>query len=221
MGYTKGGAKPNKRTKNVAWYKKKYSVSDLAAKAMKGVVALKGIINSELKTFDLLSSLDPDHTGVVSPISAIARGDARDERNGKSVLCKSVFFRGCIFADTGATVTSLRVMIVQDTMNQGTTPTLADMLQTNATSTAFLSPLAQTSSGRFRVLYSKILIMNQGGAMSHLIKAYIQVDKHIKFTGPAGTDEWKNQIYLAVISDKVSSLIPHIDVFSRVSYYDN
>lgn len=223
MPQSKGGGKVAKRAKKPkvdTWD----AVKHLAVKAWDGVKFLKEILNAELKKTDFTLLAQPvSYNGYVQHLSNIAQGTSRTSRNGISIYAKSIFMRGTVQADDTPNTNHVRLMVVMDTMNTGTTPTGADVLDgVGAINTPF-SPLKQTSSGRFKVLWSKIFALSKVSNYSQVFKAYIPLNKHIKYTGTLGTDEQKNQIYLMAFSGvaPASGNEPTVTTYERISFYDN
>lgn len=210
--------------KSRPWYMRKYSPMEIAGKAWSGVKYLKGLVNSELKTLDIDATVAAvDYNGNVKQLSLITQGDTRVSRDGKSILCKSVFIRGQVASSTTPNNNVVRLMIVIDTMNDGTAPTGSDVLETTGSALAPFSALKQTASGRYKVIYSKIFSLSKTSNTSQVFKAYIPVNKHIKYTGANATDTWKNNIYMLTFSTvaAASGNEPALNAYSRVSFYDN
>lgn len=222
MPQSQGGSlKKKRKTKSVAWYKKKYSAIELATKAFNGVKMIKDFLNVELKTVDVaLTSNNVLNTGAVVHLTPVSQGDTRVQRNGKSIFGNSLFLRGSLGA--GASSNVLRIIIFCDTMNTGTTPTAADVLETTGSALAPYSALDQTTSqGRYKILSSKIYSLSNVTNQSQVFKMYIPFKKHVKYTGPNATDEWKNQCYMLAISTQSTANGPNLDGICRFSFYDN
>lgn len=213
---TKGKGKP--------WYSKKYSALDLAGKAWTGVKMLKGIINSEKKYHDTLISGSVDYNGTINLLTDIDQGDTNVTRSGNSILAKSLLIRYSVIPDVSSANTSyMRVIICQDTMNLGTTPAVSDVLQNTASASAPLSHYNNQYSAqyRFKILYDKTHGLSNLQSTPAYVSEKLMVNDHIKYTGTQGTDEGKNNIYLVLISNQVTSLLPAFSCYSRVKFYDN
>ncbi len=221
MPVSKGGYKRKRKPRTSAWYKKKYSVGDIATKALKGVQYIKTLVNAETKIHDISQDAQTyNYNGLLTLLSGIPQGDSEVERSGISLFTKSVFIRGVVKANTVSENNLLRILIIRDTMNTGSTPSVSSILETTGSAIAPLSPLQNTSAGRYQVLFSKFFTFSNNGNTSQVFKAYIPLKKHIKYTGPLATDEWKNQIYFLGISDVITN-DPELSFVSRLSFYDN
>lgn len=199
--------------------------SYVAKKAYKGVKYLKGIINSELKHNDTTRiNAGVDYNGFVEHVTNINQGTAQDERNGNSILMKSLFNRGDIKANITTNENTVRVMLIRDTMNTGTAPSASDVLKYTASSVAPFSPINDNTAGRYKILKSNLYCLNTNGTRVRMYKDYRKMQKHCKYIGVNGTDEFKNQLYMIYISDAApgaANVLPHVNMISRVAYYDN
>lgn len=225
MPQSVGGKVYRKGRKYLKRYLKKHNGWELAKKAYSGYKYLKGMINCELKKNDqALSSTAVSYSGLVGlQLTNIDQGDQRTARNGVSILCKSVFIRGVVNADDTPVSNNIRLMVVMDTMNTGTAPSLSDVLESTGGALAPFSALKQISAGRFKILWSKLLTVSKVTNQSQVFKAYIPVNKHVKYQGTSGSDEWKNQIYFMAISSVIGSggSEPTVACYARTSFYDN
>ncbi len=219
MSFAKGGKKTRKTRK--PWYKKKYSVEKIAKTAWNTAKYLKGIINSELKYNDTTATNLPiSSAGSIQQLTDISQGTDNNQRNGNSLLMKSVFIRGKVELADSDVSCQLRMIIFRDTMNQGSIPLVGDVLNNVGSTISVFSPLNENRPGRFKIVYSKLFTLNKNGMDSHIFKTFIKTDKHIKYTGPLGSDEFKNQYYILLISSEATTF-PSVSYFNRVRYYDN
>lgn len=194
-----------------AWY---------AKKAWQAAKFLKGIVNAEKHYFDI-STINGDNitnTGTVYPLTQIAQGDDVNQRNGNSLLGKTLYIRAICNRVPASTsvVNSVRLMIVKDLEGTGSAPTVTDILQA-ATVT---SPLNVDHTPRYQVMLDKVYALSINGNGSRSIKLFKRVNDHVKYTGPLSTDIYKNQLYLISLSDQGASY-PQLTANSRFAYYDN
>lgn len=200
------------------------SAWSLGKMAVKGVQFLKNIINSEKKSFSTSQSVqNVNYNGTIFPLSQISQGDAIDERVGNSILSKALLikyaWRGNFASEQ---YNHVRFMVFMDTMNTGTIPTVADVLNSIGSSNAPNSHLTRINAMqfRFKILHDEAYILCQYGESAKTKSVYIKLDQHLKYTGTSGTDEGKNQIYVLVIGDNNTNL-PNISYISKLKYYDN
>lgn len=87
----------NRRRRNYRsspWYKKKYSVAQIATKAAAGVRYLSGLVNSERFKHDLFGNLsNVTNTGAMLHLTGIAVGNEDSERTGNSIFVRHVTSR--------------------------------------------------------------------------------------------------------------------------------
>lgn len=215
-----------KKTSNKPWYKKKYSAMELASKAVSGLKYVKGIINSEkhFKTTSATAALINHGSGNnVIDLTAIAQGDQYFNRNGNSLLAKSVFIRGYI-RRASSTNNIVRIMVIMDKMNQsGTPPTYGAMFTGASSANAPIGNLRKDNGAniRYKILHTQMVVVDAGAKSLVPFKKFIDLgNTHIKYTGTLGSDQFKNQIYLVYVSD-VNTNDPTIDYIVDVAYYDN
>jgi len=204
-------------------YLKDNSAYSVAKTALKGVNAIREIINSEKMYFDTTETAKAlSYSGAVVNLSAIAEGDDNGGRTGRSILAKSLHLRYNVFGNTLNSVNAVRIILFFDSMSLGTIPAGSDILQSTGTSACIISPLLLTNavSGRFKVVYDKVHTFTTTGQMSQQVHKYFKFHRHIKYTGTTATDEGKNQLYLAMFSD-VNANDPSITYYARLGYYDN
>lgn len=210
-----------KARKPQAWYEKKYNALELAGKAYSGVKYLASMINSEKYVFDASQSLQAvDNNGAVYPLSQIASGDDVNNRTGNSILAKSMYIQGNVLKQASAGASFVRFILFQDTMNQGSTPTVTDILNNTGSALAPLSPLNIDHLSRYKILYDKRITLNSDMSCRQY-KVYKKMSSHIKFTGTAATDVYKNGLYFLIISNEALSTAPTINFTSRLRYHEN
>lgn len=158
-------------------------------------------------------------TPVINELTAIAQGDDYNGREGRSILAKSLYLRGYIQKNASATISVMRMIVVMDTMNQGTAPTWGDVFN----STDVSSPLSPTNSGgalgRFKILYDKLYRLTADTPTANLY-VYRKLHHHIKYEGTASTDTVRNAIYILSLSTEATNTVGR-DIFSTLKFYDN
>lgn len=202
-----------------AWYNKKYSALQLASKALKGVNYMRGMINCEKKYHDVLSSGSADYSGNMTLLTGITQGDAATQRDGDSILGRSIMIRGEFKIDSGATGNTsqmLRVIYFVDKNKTTTTPTGADVLQSAGTVWAPFSPLNKNIDGRFKILRDRTICLNTQNP-TVATKEYMKIYHHVKYDGAVVN---KGQIYVLVISDQLVAT-PTFEIYARFGFYDN
>jgi len=199
------------------WYNRT-SVGDVARAAYSGVQYIKGLINVEKHRLDTTFASTVNSTGSVTLLSGIGQGDDVNNRQGNSVLGKNLYLRYHTYRDpvNAATTNTLRMIIVKDLENTGSAPTIANMLAAVDVD----SPLNVDTLPRWEILRDKVFTLGLQGNMGFAGKQFIKINDHLKFTGSATTDVYKNAIYLILLSSE-STGPPTMDLYARLEFYDN
>lgn len=187
--------------------------------AMKGVNMIRGLVNSELKKFDVINTATITAVPTIQCITEVPVGDTDQNRNGNSILGKYVNIHYKVTANGAIPATSVRVMLICDTMNQGVAPTSADIFQFGASGTAFvLSPLDHNNTDRFTTLFTDVLNFTNTGILQTVRKHFIPLDFHLRYNTANAFE--KNSLWMIIVADTTASP-PVITYTSRFTYYDN
>lgn len=189
----------------------------MAESALKGVKFIKGLVNSEMLKLDNggSSAIDNVTSNSLIPLHAIAQGDGDSARTGNSIFARALNGNINFEKHASATYTYVRCMILMDTQQVGdTTPTVLTVLQSD-----WASHLNTATVGRFKVLYSKIVVLNSARP-SVQIKYNKAMRHHIRYNSTASTDIQKGGIYMLLTSSE-STNTPTVRYNLRLSYHDN
>lgn len=197
---------------------KAQSYANLAVKAFKMAVALKGIINSEKHVHDVGITSAISSTGTVSTISGVAQSDDISGRTGRSILAKSIQLKSTMASHASATGSRVRTIIFVDNMNQGSTPSVTDILTEDGNPEALRNVL--TEQGRFRVLYDHIHRLDNVSAKQVTIDKYIKLNHHIFFEGTAAANVGKGSLWLLRVSNEATNTVSQ-NTETRLRFYDN
>lgn len=195
-------------------------VASTAARALSIARHIYGVINAEKKFHDATVSSTFDYTGAVNCLSLVPGGSGESQRNGNSIFVKGLSIRGNSYMNTTAASVSLRIMVIQDLSPNPGTLTTADVLQTVGGSYAPFSPLNDDNRRRFKVLTTKLVVMNNTGQQALPLKTYIPLKTHCRWNSSTSTDLNKGHIYTLIISDEPTNP-PGVQFYSRLYYYDN
>ena len=139
------------------------TVASTAFTALKVAQGLAAIINTEFKHYDVEFAAGVSNTGSVSIISNMAGGTTSVTRTGNVILPKGLSVKMQFDIHASATVDSvIRIMIIKDSQQDGTAPTIAQILDT-------VAPLAHMNldnQPRFRILKDKIVILRLTSVIS-------------------------------------------------------
>lgn len=182
-----------------------------------------GMVNAEKQYYDNNNSGNastPNETGNTYSISGIPQGDDEGGRTGNSILMKSLYLTVRGSMNASATNSCVRMLVVQDKFNTGTTPAPSDIMQYNGSAFSVVSPLNVDHTTRYRVIYDKLFKMSINGDQQFIVKKFLKYHKHIHYTGPNATDTYGGNIYLIFVSDEATNT-PNIVFNARIGYYDN
>jgi hypothetical protein len=196
------------------------SVPQMAKYGALGYNILKGLINSELKRFDLTTTNAPTSSGNIVPLSDVAQGDDAENRDGNKLMAKYLRFQWFATINGSATATLVRCIIFVDTENQGVTPTITLLLQSPTSPGNLTSPINTDQTQRFTILHDQRLSLNTGGVGIAERNVYKNLNFHINYTDGTATSRNKNSIWVAFISNE-STNTPSIGYSSRLAFYDN
>lgn len=221
MSNTVKNAKRKYKKKGTSWYNKKYSAFQLAERAVKEIHYLKGLINSEKKFNTLAVTGTVPFTGTVAHLSIISQGAANDQRNGLSVLCRSIYIRGSVENQHTTATSSRFIVFIDKNDSDGTIPSNINLLlqaSSVGTTQAPNSMLNRDNLGRFKILSSK-MINTSPTDLARNFKFFIPLRHHIRWDTAGSTS--KGHIYFAIVSNQSAPNAPVITYTTRISYYDN
>lgn len=168
-------------------------------------------------------------TGAITSLLAnLTRGDAgKDNFGGNTITPQAITFR--YFWTSNQTYNSCRLIIFQ--WFDSSTPVVSGILETNATTTATLSPTLITNKQYIKVLYDETHIIAPsasgdttvlGYGVSPCVKVYIPGKrlKPIRYNSTANTVQDGN-LYVLCISDDSLASYPAVSWYSRVTFSDN
>lgn len=207
------------RRRKTAWYNKKYSIKQVAGKALAGVRYLKGLINAEKHMRDF----DWSYSAITTPmtaqhLTALPVGDADNERTGNSVLVKYHLIRFTINRNSAAAHTSdnVRIVVVCDNQQRAdSAPIYGDVFQGDS----YQAHINRLNRGRFSIMYDKMfsVFADKPTLMRRIV---LRNNKHARFNGSAGTDIEKCGIYVLCVGS-IATNGPTVLFNARTAWYDN
>nr|WOE49731.1 MAG: putative capsid protein [Cynopterus sphinx circular DNA virus 3] len=219
MAYARKTYKKANKRKASPWYNKRYSAKDLALQALQQAKMLRGIINSEKHVQD--TNHVSNAQNFIFRLVNITQGSNSDNRQGNSILLKSIYIRGQIEINPVVTGnTRYTLAIVRDEQQiADTTPSLGDIWQDATDSESMLN---KTTAGRFKVIWrtTRYLTPSSGGKPVALIDKFVKLNNHIRFNGTTAADLQKGGYYLCLLTSEGVNF-PTLNVQARLSFYDN
>lgn len=196
------------------------TIAKVARTALSIAKFVRGIVNVEKHFFDTNQAITGALIGgTVYPLTQIVQGDAYNQREGNSIKAVSHQIRMVIQPAVTATSNNVaRFIVFRDTQQQGTTPTVAQVLETGA----FNSYINHLNGQRFQVIWDKVVDVPPQGQNDavRIFKLYKKDNSHIKYSGPNFSDTREGNIYVLVISNELTDT-PFIEFNYRLRYVDN
>ncbi len=197
------------RASNIPFWKKKYSVEDIAVTAYEGVKQIKRLINTEVKQLNTVVSNSPDNstfnTTFVSSLVGVAQGDGYNERSGVSLRPQKIVLLGHFTKHSSATETVLRVLIVKDKQQAaGVVPSTSDVLDTSSgfsVNAAFQPITQQVNNTRFKILHDQRFVASTSYPTVAL-SIELPVSGHVTYYNTGATNIQSSGIYLIATSDQ-------------------
>ncbi len=193
----------------------------IGTKVLKDVAYLRGLINVEYKTITTGFTVDPNTTGAVVNLTAIAQGDDIANRQGNKIRAKYISVKGNVKINASATSTHLRMMIVRDNNGSTTQPAITDLYADANTFRANLNKLGDPqSNSRFSILWDKFVMLDAVNLEQVPVSWTSSLDHHIFYSGTASTDEGKGNLYLFISSSEATN-DPSVTANAMVKFIDN
>lgn len=201
-----------------AYPTKESTAMQLARQALNNTKRLRGLLNVEYKTFDLIvTGQTLPQTAFVQHISNITQGDTDFSRDGSSVLRKSLYFKGRLTINASATTSNCRVLIVMSTIS--TAPTGSTIFDTTSGGNETFSFRNTNGTKQMQVLFDKQYILSTVKDPVIPIAFYSKQSKHIQWDSNS-TNPKIGHVYVVLVSDEATNY-PTIDFESRIRYLDN
>lgn len=187
----------------------------------RGLGMLKKFINVETKYIDIVQTPTPinnNPTGSYHQLfNPVIQGDQYNQRNGQSIVNKSVTMNIYLQMQSAAVTTLIKVALVMDKKPDVGTPDVSSVFGTTATP---LSQIDTEENGdRFVILKHDIICLDSSHLVA-LMQWYVDLTETHTLFDSAGNDIEKNALWLFTISDQ-PTLYPAISVNSRFRFYDN
>ncbi len=151
-------------------------------------------------------TVDPNTTGAVVPLTAIATGDTITTRAGRQIILKRLDAMGTITLHSSATASFVRMMVVRDNIGSTTPPVITDMY-TSAVQFANNKQTLDTPQirHRFTILWDKWIALDAGQGLVKTFKFVKRLNTRCFFTGSASTDGGTNNLYLFIASNEATN----------------
>ncbi len=161
-------------------------------KGSAGTVALRKVnkilFNQEKKKLEHTASIVMNSTPQIVPLTLVAQGDGGAEREGNSIVIKSISLKLAMRMDTSQTSGNTnRFMIVQDNSVNGAQFTESELLQVPGAEQNIVSALNLDNSQRFRVLWNKVVSLAPNGVESAYREKFMKFNLKARYSGTGAT----------------------------------
>lgn len=184
--------------------------------AVRNANFVRTYLRPELKRYEEVATNATSSTATIIHITSVVGGPDEDDRIGNRIFAKYVTMNLSATINASATATICRILLVVDTDNTGTDPTAALILET---ANNVLSPINSDYTQRFTTLIDRIVNLSINGQNNWVDKVYKRCNFMINYTGPAGTETAKNNIYLLLLSNEATNT-PTIGYYFRLAFTD-
>ncbi len=148
----------------------------------------KILFNQEKKKLEHTASIVMNSTPQIVPLTLVAQGDGGAEREGNSIVIKSLSLKIAMRMDTSQTSGNTnRFMIIQDNSVNGATFAIADLLQVPGAEQNIVSALNLDNSQRFRVLWNKVVALAPNGVESSYREKFMKFNLKARYSGTGAT----------------------------------
>ena len=158
---------------------------------------------------------------VSSLLQAIGQGDDINARSGDQILVEKmklrIVFKNTAGAGSGNTA---RVLLVSDTLNQGSVPAVTDILASADVLSGFTQTAAQQH--RYKVLLDhRVATVSNTNAQVVCVDRELRLNRKVFYTAASGaTSHGRNAIFILFITDAASAGSIQVKWSHQTSYLD-
>lgn len=200
-----------------------YDISDV----VHDVAQLRQLINTEFKYSYQIGTdvpLDNFSTPAIYLMNGLVQGTDADNRNGRSILVKSLQCALNVEMIGTETDTKFRFMVVIDKQPNGAVATVSQILQSTGTENSLMAPRNLNNRKRFVILKDQVMSLNEGVRRVGFIKYYRKLNMHTTYnssdTGTI-TDIATNALYVILWSNKTTTGRPTLQINNNIRFLDN
>lgn len=193
---------------------------NIARKGLQIAQQVKNLVNVEYKKNGSSGTSSVTSAGTILPITWLAEGDDFNNRNGRSIKLKSIYWKGYASHNaSGLASQIIRCIVFMDTQQNGSTPAVTDYLET----ANVLSMKKFDNRDRWMTLWDKLYIVDGDHQSLTSKKFYKKMSHTIKYIGTAANEAsaGNNQIYILLVTNEPSANYPEMVYNWEIRYIDN
>jgi len=206
-----------RRRKSTSFLSKAEKAITIGSKALAIATTVASLVNVEFKRNDMAGSGLVNTTGTIVQLNQITGGSDAVQRVGNEIELKSLYLKGGIRRNAAAGYTNMRIMLVHDRENTGSTPAITDILE----SASVFSLANWDNRKRFRIM--KDTKYNFGDDTMKDYSFYKNFGTRgfkLEWTTDVATACKSNVMYLVCISDEATNT-PSFTWKARSVFIDN
>lgn len=214
----------NRRSRNTIFNYNNPTVR-MAYKALQTANYIRGLINVEFKRYDTNTNLAiaPDTPTLTALSSPITQGDDVSQRNGRSILAKSIYLTGYINLGDDIPNCIYRVIVFYSKSTDGIYPTAASLLSYPTNITSPLNP--EYAGNRYIVLSDKRYQLDQENNPKQWVKIYRKLPQnhHLVWADATANTPVSGHIYMLTICDhnSIATTTIGFQYVTRLMFIDN
>lgn len=199
----------------------------LAIQAVRGVAAIRRLINVEEKYFDQSNTTSPTSLApTIALLTGVGQGDDAITRDGRSILGQRLHVKGYVVIDpTIVTGTVVRLIVFSDKVSNNAMPSNLDVLQPLVGSGGYVNTPYNHDDLNNRFVFHKDLTIALGNINSaNPIVPFdfsLSYNSHVKFDGSSAgiTSAETGHLFFMACSNATSA--PSVVYTSRFTFTDN
>lgn len=187
------------------------------ASLQKQITSVSGVDEVRYKTSALSGSLD-NVIGVVGLLNGMVQGDGENQREGDTIICKTLDERLQFEASDASNC--IRRIIVWDRQTNGAGPVLADILEDPFT-IPYLSPKKWENRKRFQFLKDDYFNVSSPYQPVLLSKMHLELKNrrtHYIANDSSNVGMGSGSLYVVLMSDSAALNHPTFDYYYRLTY---
>ncbi len=195
----------------------------LAKRTMRGLNEIRKLVNIETKLLVAYTSTSVDFNGSIVGLSRIAQGSNYTERVGDSIKLQHMICRYRIFLNASDTQSIVRVIVFKDLFQQGTPPTVTDVLETGPGGVSTpLSSINFLKKDRFPIIHDELYSLDTAGGTTAVGMIDKPLQSHVKYIGTtaAAASDAQGSVYVLLVSDENTNL-PTVNFYSNLYFTDD
>jgi len=189
---------------------------------MSGLNEIRKLINIEEKYFDVSVTGNVADTGAIASLSQLVQGLDINQRVGDSIRLQHIRVFGTWVVNASATGSACRIIIFRDLAQNGTPPSVSDVLAASSGVQGVNAPVKAINVDRFAILFDNVTCVSTNGDQQLAFSFDVAHNGHIRYLGTtaAAASEGRGTLYLLNISDEASNT-PTVSWYSRIKYTDD